>query len=125
MSAHFFRFVILEKDCFIARDMQDGLQSACPNADIRRIATPEDVANACGDAQDSVRPVIITKLSVEQLDRAGISSLSRQIGAEIVVRMGDDPLCTVAERGWLSLASPFTWDDLAALVGDLVRRPAA
>lgn len=126
MSAHMFRFVVIEKDCFVARDMQDGLQSAAPDCDVLRLARPEDAEDAFAQVSraDPTRIVIITKLTVAQLDSSGMARLAHDFGADIVVRLGDDPVQKVIERGWYSLASPFTWDDLAELVGGLTRRPA-
>lgn len=127
MSPQRFRFVILEKDRFVANDMQEGLRAATPDCDTRHLLHPEDAGEAFSESahEASSRTVLVTKLSVEQIDASGLSRLAQQSCADIVVRMGDDPLHAVTERGWFSLASPFTWDDLSALVADLTRRSTA
>ncbi|WCR11905.1 hypothetical protein JHW45_05970 [Paracoccus stylophorae] len=120
MTASKFRFVIIEKDSFVARDMQDGLQSVVPGCDIRRLCHPGQLSDHLADASaGDARAVIITKLSLAQLDQNGISQLARDRNAAIVVRLGEDSPQEVTARGWLSLASPFTWDDLAALAEEL------
>lgn len=127
MSPPRFRFVILEKDRFVANDMQEGLKAATPDCDTCHLTHADEAGEAFSESSETgpARTVLVTKLSVEQIDASGLSRLARDSRAEIVVRMGDDPLHTVAERGWFSLASPFTWDDLSALVADLSRRSSA
>lgn len=117
-----FRFVIIEKDSFIARDMQSGLQAAVPDCDTRLLPNAAGAVEAFPRTTDEARTVLITKLSLAQLDESGLSQLARDSGAEIVVRLGDDPQDEVTRHGWLSLASPFTWEDLAELAGDLSAR---
>ncbi|MBU3030285.1 hypothetical protein [Paracoccus marinaquae] len=127
MSSQKFRFVIIEKDSFVAHDMREGLKAAVPGCDTHHLT---DLDGASGlvttDAEaGSPRTVIVTKLSLAQLDSSGLTQLAQQMRAEIVVRLGEDPRAAVTERGWLSLASPFTWEDLAGLASDLGRRPTA
>lgn len=130
MSSRKLRFVIIEKDSFVARDMQDGLLAAVPDCDTFHLAHHDDASDAlrrdavAGPA-DEPRMVIVTKLSLDQIDSSGLARAAYDAGAEMVVRMGDDPVGAVASRGWYSLASPFTWDDLSALVGSLSGRTTA
>lgn len=127
MSNQKLRFVIIEKDSFVARDMQDGLKAAIPDCDIKSLSGAEealDIVKSCTDADDA-RAIIVTKLSLDQIDSTGLTQIARHVQADIVVRVGDDPPGAIAARGWFTLASPFTWDDLAALAVDLCRRTAA
>jgi hypothetical protein len=116
------RFVIIEKDSFIAHDMQSGLQAAVPDCDTRWLPNVSDVVAQLSSAAADARTVLITKLSLSQLEETGLSNLAQQRGAEIVVRLGEDPKEEITRRGWFSLESPFTWDDLADLVGALSSR---
>lgn len=113
------RFVIIEKDAFIARDLGDGLKAALPDSEIVIVARHEDAwPRVFPPAQDDVwQTIIVTKLTLAQLDECGLSRRLEDSGTQVVVRVGDDPVSAVAERGWISLASPFTGDDLSSLAG--------
>lgn len=126
MPAQKFRFIIIEKDSFVARDMQDGLLSALPGCDTLCLPDPGDIAAVAAtlDPVERTRTVIVTKLSLEELEENGLARIAAEIGADIVVRMGEDSPVAVATRGWHSLACPFSRDDLAALVADLAHRSA-
>ncbi|MDP5308067.1 hypothetical protein [Paracoccus spongiarum] len=129
MSDQTFRFLLIEKDLFVARDMQEGLRMALPDCDIRCLSLPEDIHGALAETEaqngSAPRVVIVTKLSVDQIDLLGLTDAASRHRAEMVVRRGDDPPEAVAARGWFSLASPFTWDDLSDLAGDLRGRRSA
>lgn len=125
-----FRFFIIEKDSFVARDMQDGLLAAIPDCDARHLLHHDEARQIAAQGADgadtaATRSVIVTKMSLDQLDRTGLAGLARDLNADVVVRMGEDPVAAVAARGWFSLASPFTWDDLNSLVSELSNRTAA
>lgn len=124
MTASKFRFVVIEKDSFVARDMQDGLQAAIPGCEIRQSCGYDQLPDLipAPSPSDDMRTIIITKLSLAQLDSGGISQLAHDRHAEIVVRLGEDSVQDVTGRGWHSLASPFTWDDLAGLAMQLASR---
>lgn len=127
MSSRKLRFVIIEKDSFVARDMQHGLQAANPDCDTCHLAHHADAPGVLlrQAEADEPRTVIVTKMSLEQIESTGLARIAQDAGAELVVRMGDDPVGSVMSRGWYSLASPFTWEDLSALVGSLTGRTTA
>lgn len=106
------KFLIVEKDAFVARDMQLGLQDADAGCHVLHM---RDVAECQALLPFPEYPVVITKLSIDQIDACGLTQIAGR-NAVIVVREGVDTLTAVARRGWLSLASPFTAEDLAALV---------
>ncbi len=109
------KFVIVEKDPFVALDMQLGLQDAAAGCQVVHL---RDIDEYQSLPPFSTSPVVITKLSIAQIDACGLIQIAGQHAA-IVVREGIDTLKDVAERGWLSLASPFTADDLSVLVADI------
>ncbi|MCF3974458.1 hypothetical protein [Paracoccus salsus] len=127
MSDSALLFVIIEKDCFIARDMQEGLEAADPACETIRLRDPEEAVElVCGRQPDGrLRTVIITKLSLAQIEDCSLSRLADEGLVEIVVRIGDDTSEAVHRRGWFTLASPFTRDDLSALVVEVQVRAAA
>lgn len=108
-------FVIVEKDAFVALDMQLGLQDASVGCQVVHL---RDIADFQSMPQPADRPVIITKLSIAEIDECGLVQIAGRRAA-IVVREGIDSVKAVVDRGWLSLASPFTADDLLTLVEDI------
>lgn len=118
MSPQSYRFIVIERDLIVARDLSDGLRAACPSCDVLHLRCASEMPESLS-ANSTHPPVILTKLPVQQVEDSGMAHLAREQGATIVVRQGDDPLSEVAHRGWLSLTSPFSWDDLAALIHDL------
>lgn len=122
-----YRFVVIEKDAFIGRDLADGLRDALSGCEVRLVAHDDDArAVIDGLALDDPRStVIITKMSLDQIDRCGLPSLSLDHSVLIVVRDGDDPASAIEDRGWLRLASPFTSDDLTGLAAALTERRQA
>lgn len=119
------RFLILEKDAFVARDMTDGLSTADSECESLQFRGLDDLSEylLATNAPCQRQCVVVTKLPIAEIDDSGLAAMTRQHGAEIVVRLGPDPVEKVEARGWFSLAAPFTWDDLAELVTTL-RSPA-
>lgn len=112
-------FVIVDKDVFVAHDMQLGLEYLATGCNVIHL---RDIPGCVTVPNTLTRRVFITKLSIEQIDQCGLVQIAGP-DADIVVREGVDTREAVAERGWFSLASPFTTDDLAVLVQEL-RAPA-
>lgn len=121
MDPHQLHFLILEKDCFIAHDMADGLRIAggegCDSQPFRQVDDLLDYLLTL--ASPDLHPVVVTKLSLEQIDETGISSAALGCAADVVVRLGTDLPDAILARGWFTLAAPFTSDDLSALVSML------
>lgn len=113
-------FVIVEKDAFVAHDMQLGLQDASDGCEVLHL---RDIADIQHMASVPPRPVFITKLSISQIDEHGLVGFAGP-NAAIVLREGVDLAADVAARGWFSLASPFTAEDLTTLVNDIHRAKA-
>lgn len=118
-----FCFIIIERDNFIASDLREGLAEACPRCgcqifrDLSELIAAEPVLKNLEQL-----PVLITKASVGELRDCGVDEMTRRNGWPVAIRMGIDPVSVVAAQGWLSLAAPFTREDLTCLVGELYRR---
>lgn len=113
-------FMILERDPFIAADMRAGLMFADPLCTVDLLRCVSQVME--GFAQfpvDGRSPVLITKLGIDEIEEAGLISLANRAAAQLVVREGGDTVEQISGRGWFSLASPFTSDDLSALLAQL------
>lgn len=112
-------FLIVEKDPFIARDMSDGLAIAAPGCSVEVLKSPEELPFGAGRPAFPLarrRTVLITKLTVAEIDAIGLAVIAAQINALIVLRQGEDPLEVILARGWFCLPAPFTGDDLAELI---------
>lgn len=115
-------FLIVEKDPFIARDMSDGLAMAAPGCAVEVLKSPEELPPGAGTtalAAPRRRTVLITKLTLAEIDAAGLAVIAAQLNALIVVRQGEDPPELILARGWFCLPAPFTGDDLAELIATL------
>lgn len=113
-------FMILERDPFIAADMRAGLMFADPLCTVDLLRCVSQVME--GFAQFPVAgrsPVLITKLGIDEIEESGLISLANRAAAQLVVREGGDAVEQISGRGWFSLASPFTSDDLSALLAQL------
>lgn len=113
-------FMILERDPFIAADMRAGLMFADPLCTVDLLRCVSQVME--GFAQfpvDGRSPVLITKLGIDEIEEAGLINLANRAAAQLVVREGGDTVEQISGRGWFSLASPFTSDDLSALLAQL------
>lgn len=108
------RFIIIEKDLFVARDMSQGLIAAYAQCEVLHLRHENEVPTNLRSSD-----VIVTKMTMEQIDRSGLDVSARATGATIVVRMGDDSNDAIERRGWLSLPSPFTWDDINVMLNSL------
>lgn len=118
-----FCFLIIERDCFIAQDMREGLSEACGICGCRRYPAIEELLAQ----EDELRalaqlPVIITKKSLADADAEGLTALAQRNGWPVVVRLDLDPAEAVQARGWLTLPSPFTRLDLTVMVEELRAR---
>lgn len=122
MTQSHVHFIVVENDPFIARDMSEGLRSADPSCSVHILRTPgelvqsEDVLRTMAERS---RLAVITKLPVREIDRLGFQGIAGSAPVTIVVREGEDQVNQVLSRGWLSLPTPFTGDDLADLTGHL------
>ena len=58
-------------------------------------------------------------MNVQEVEDSGLADWAIANGAEIVIRAGDDPVTEVIRKGWRSLTSPFTREDLSHLVNSL------
>lgn len=115
-----FCFILIERDCFIARDLREGLAEACPCCTYRSFSDLAGLVEAEAELQSLDQlPVVITKASLEDLNSSGIAGMVRRNGWTMAVRMGADPLPEVQAEGWLSLAAPFSREDLVYLVEQL------
>ncbi|MFN3524815.1 MAG: hypothetical protein ACK4YU_01890 [Paracoccus sp. (in: a-proteobacteria)] len=118
-----FCFIIIERDSFIASDLREGLAEACPRCgcqtfrDLSELIAAEPVLKNLDQL-----PVLITKASLGELRDCGVDQMARRNGWPVAIRMGLDPLSDVDAQGWLSLAAPFTREDVAYLVSQLYRR---
>lgn len=109
-------FIIVERDPFIGRDLSQGLAEVCSDAETVQVGALSDVATHVFCAIHAGRhPVIVTKASLAEIDRHRIPDLVAQSGADMVVRLDDHPADVLAQRGWISLPSPFTFEDLQVL----------
>lgn len=114
------RFIIIEKDSFVANDMAEGLHAAFPYCKTFQYKNTADAMIESG--RDTV---FISKLSLDEIERSGLGVFARQTGSTIVVRHGIDSIKAVTARGWISLPSPFTSDDLDDLLDQLQEWKAA
>lgn len=115
-------YLIIEKNGFIAADMQQGLADADTRSDSYQIEHVDQLQSfLVSSVWTGRRPVFITKLSIAEIESTGLAGIARRMDGEIVVRMGQDPAAAVTARGWHSLASPFSREDLAGLVDELRR----
>lgn len=115
-----FCFILIERDCFIAHDMDEGLLEACGFCTSRRIACIHELFGIEDELTElAALPVIITKASLHEIQAAGLDDLARRRNWPMVVRMGLDPVSEIEARGWLSLAAPFSREDLARLIDEL------
>ncbi|MFN3275554.1 MAG: hypothetical protein ACK41U_12855 [Paracoccus sp. (in: a-proteobacteria)] len=118
-----FCFILIERDCFIARDLREGLSEACPDSVFRCLGDLNDLPGIeTGLAGVDQFPVVITKASLAELTASGVAGLVRRNGWAMAVRMGIDPLSAVHAEGWLSLAAPFSREDLVYLAEQLRAR---
>ncbi|MDO5647223.1 hypothetical protein [Paracoccus sp. (in: a-proteobacteria)] len=119
-----FRFFVIDRDPFVAQDMCDGLRAACVGADVCHVSSVDELTALPDLARDAGLglPVVITKKSIAEIMASGLDLLVQQINSQLVVRLGDDPVADILGRGWLPLAAPFSWDDLADLVQQLQGR---
>lgn len=112
-------FIAIERDSFVALDMRLGLEEACPGSRIDTLPNASDLADflASGGLPDpaSAVPVVLTSLSLERIDEAGLEQLLDGRGVIIVQREGPDPVDRVSARGYLHLPSPFNSDDFRTL----------
>lgn len=118
MSQEIYRFIVIERDVFVAHDMRDSLLSACPDCDVVHLRYPADLTVTV-PKDDDHRSVILTKMNVQEVEASGLSSWADDHKAEIVIRAGDDPIAEVLRKGWRSLTSPFTREDIGMLVESL------
>ena len=116
--------MIVETDPFIARDMSDGLMEAAPGCTVEIFRSAEELADL-PSAPAAPHPVIVTKLSLEAIESSGLATSAARMGAMIVVRQGEDTADAVSARGWLSLPTPFTCEDLFELASSLRLRISA
>ena len=123
MPHDIYSFIVIERDVFVARDMRDCLQAACVGCDVIHLRYPAELTGILEDADDDHRLVIVTKMGLEEIDASGLADWAKDHSAEIVIRAGDDPVSEVLKRGWRSLTSPFTRDDILALVESLALFP--
>lgn len=125
MNSNALQFLIIEKDCFIAKDMQEGLNAADNSAACRQVRSLEELPSYLDAAvANGLKNVIITKLPIDQIESSGLAGMAARTGAEIVVRQGEDRRDAVTAHGWRDLAWPFTGEDLADLVHDLQAGPS-
>lgn len=109
-------FIIVERDLFIGRDLSQGLKEVCPGAETVQVSALSDVAASVFCAiHAGLHPVIVTKAALAEIERHRIPGLIERTGADLVIRLDDHSETALAERGWLSLPSPFTFADLQVL----------
>ncbi|MDB6178546.1 hypothetical protein PAF17_13675 [Paracoccus sp. Z330] len=122
-----FEFLVLEKDHFVAADMQGGLAAAMPGCTVLHFLKVKDVIDHIRTSAplSPKRHVFVTKLGVEQIDALDFALPAGVTPPAIVTRMGDDPDTIPARPGWFSLPSPFTQEDLHLLARHLLAQNAA
>lgn len=116
------RFVILEKDAFIAQDMCMGLIGAAPGCDtlvVSGVARLQGALDALPDDRHDL--VVITASRIEVVEQTGLDKMVARVSGRLVLREGADSNQAVRDKGWLTLANPFTDDALAELVQTLTR----
>jgi len=118
MTQSGYSFIVIERDTFVARDICAGLLAACPGCDVIHLRFPSELVSQVSPSADEV-PVIVTKMNVQEVEDSGLADWAIANGAEIVIRAGDDPVTEVIRKGWRSLTSPFTREDLSHLVNSL------
>ena len=125
-------FIAIEKDSFVALDMRMGLEEACPGCRIDTVTSPTDLPDLLGNigpiTPGGAVPVILTSMSIDRVDQAGLPQMLDGRGAIIVQREGADPAESVNARGYLRLPSPFSTDDFRKLydmLRDRLQPPAA
>lgn len=89
---------------------------ACPGCETTHFRLVTDLPEYLGLGDGGDRVTVLTKLSLHEIMNSGLAAKAGSQGAEIVVRQGEDSLDEIARHGWLSLPSPFSWDDLSELV---------
>ncbi|MBW7056483.1 hypothetical protein KY389_07215 [Paracoccus bogoriensis] len=110
-------FIIIERDSFIASDLRCGLHDACPGCLCLRTPDLDGCMMILRHLDDrATRPVIITKLSIAEIEACGLGAMAAARGWRLVLRLGGDTIEAVRERGWFSLPAPFSSDDVAVLV---------
>lgn len=110
-------FLILEKDSFIARDMMEGLSFYEGSCRLHHFHSVDEMSQRLPATVDSLHHnIVVTKLSVAEIDASGLAQLADIHGCDMVVREGIDSAATVQARGWHSLAAPFSQHDLSILV---------
>lgn len=73
MQGNALRIFVVEKDSFIARDMQIGLQQACPGGDVHCLRSLKDLRPVLDVLPpSSALPVFITRLALQRLRESGL-----------------------------------------------------
>lgn len=110
-------FLILEKDSFIAMDMMQGLSFYEGDCRLHHFHSVDEMHQRLPTTVDRQHHnIVVTKLSVAEIDASGLAQLARHHGCDVVVREGIDSTSSVEARGWHSLAAPFSQQDLSVLV---------
>lgn len=126
MQGNALRIFVVEKDSFIARDMQIGLQQACPGGDVHCLRSLKDLRPVLDVLPpSSALPVFITRLALQRLRESGLDLFSQRIGGVIVSRGDVIPPDEITQNDFLHLPDPFSTDDLYDLAAQLTVRSQA
>lgn len=116
------RFVIIEKDAFIAQDMRMGLDEAAPGCETIVVRNPAQIEGALAPLPASARELVfITANRIQVIEETGLDKLAEKMSGRLVLREGADSNEAVHRRGWLTLGNPFTAEALARMVAALTR----
>ncbi|MFV0383260.1 hypothetical protein [Paracoccus sp. (in: a-proteobacteria)] len=125
MTVHSFNFLILERDNLVARDMSEGFAAISRDSRFKHFKNTSQILEYIEKkGNDLENPVVVTKLPIAEIDATGLTNATEGIGSRVVVRMESNAPEEVSARGWYGLAAPFSSDDLADLVRELLTRVA-